>query len=243
MFGISRSEPRQQARARHCCIPSSSFTRVLALMAAVWLTSFIIGCGLAGNPDERVLFGKEPQPLEYEYLHLATELWSEKPCYLISDESITVGVIASSGRQASYLRSTCFRYVAAILERPDLCEHVVSVSTLFDSGHDLNQESCEQLARRGDRGYAGGSVEHQAMFELAGFTETDIKDLLRKHDIPPSGTYCLLYSREFFAAIENLPNFAGEDDLEKMKAVEWRPHQLLTLQGFPCTGKFLHEYM
>lgn len=97
------------------------------------------------------------------------------------------------------------------------------------------------LAKRGDRGYAGGNVDHRAMFELAGFTETDIRDLMHKHGISADGTYCLLYSREFFAAIENLPNFAGEEDLQAMKAVEWRPHPLLTLQGFPCTGKFLQR--
>ena len=238
-MGISLSEPRQKVDTRRFRARTFNSGPALALTLIACAVTLISGCGLVGDPDERVLFGKEPESLEFEYLHLATELWSEKPCYLISRESMTVGVIGSSGRRASYLRSTCFRYVAAILERPELCRHVVSVSTLFDSGHKLNQESCEQLARSGDHGYAGGNVDREAMFELAGFTETDIRDLLHKHDIPPDGTYCLLYSREFFEAIENLPNFAGEDDLKEMNTVEWRPHQLLTLQGFPCTGKFL----
>ncbi|MDT8450255.1 MAG: hypothetical protein RQ847_08765 [Wenzhouxiangellaceae bacterium] len=82
-------------------------------------------------------------------------------------------------------------------------------------------------------------MDRELVFELAGFTEEDIEALLRKHEIPPSGTYCLLFSREFFKAIETLPNFGNDEDLEEMKKVEWRPHQLLRLEGYPCTGKFL----
>lgn len=129
--------------------------------------------------------------------------------------------------------------MANITGREELCAHVSSVSTFLYSGHEMDRKWCLELAESGNRSFAGGNVDRQLMLELAGFTENDIDALMRKHDISPNGAYCLLYSREFFAAIENLPNFAGDEDFEEMKAVQWRPHPLLTLQGFPCTGKFL----
>jgi hypothetical protein len=241
MFVVFRSESRQQILARRCHQRPSRLGTALALTIAGWATLAITACGLAGDPDERVFLGKKPDLFEMKYLTLATQIESEKPCYLISRNSISTAPLNPAGVRASYIRSDCFTDVASIVGREELCSHVSSVSTFLYSGHKLNRERCVDLAKSGNRNRAGGDVDRQAMFELAGFTETDVQDLLRKHEISPNGTYCLLYSREFFAAIENLPNFAGEDDLEKMKTVEWRPHQLLTLQGFPCTGKFLHQ--
>lgn len=219
----------------------SSDNRMVPVTLAVAFCGALIlgGCGLGGDPDRRVVFGEPPSDTEIQYLGLARFINSEKPCYLISRDSVIAGGMVSHGNQASFIRSDCFRDIAIENRRPELCEHIVTVNTLLYAGHKLNRRHCEESIERGCCAPGTGKVDREVVFELAGFKKEDIEALLRKHDIPPSGAYCLLFSREFFKAIENLPNFAGDEDLEGMKKVEWRPHQLLRLQGYPCTGKFL----
>ncbi|APX93453.1 hypothetical protein BWR19_11215 [Halomonas sp. 1513] len=82
-------------------------------------------------------------------------------------------------------------------------------------------------------------VDHDAMLVLAGFSNAEIEALLTAHQLPDHGRYCLLFSPEFFKAIERMPRFSSLDDLERMKRVEWEVHPFLSLPGFPCQGKFM----
>lgn len=197
------------------------------------------GCGWIGDPDHRVLFASTPHDLERQYLHIARHIDSEKPCYLISRDSITVVGMGPRGSRAAYMRSTCFSSLAAITHNPELCREVVSVSTISASGHGRNRERCIEDARRGGPTTGTGAFDQRLLFQLAGWSDAHVDSLMAEHDILSNASYCLLHSREFFKAIESFPNFAAEEDLEKAKKVEWRPHPLLTLLGFPCTGKFL----
>lgn len=208
--------------------------RVLVLVLAALV---LPGCGWFGDADERVIVGTAPDPIERDYQQLAAHLESEKSCFLIDRDSVQVVGIGPRGTRASSLRARCFHVVANRTGRSGLCEHVYSVSTLIAAGHRNDQQRCLDEAA-GNPMY-GGEVDHGAMHELAGWDDRKIETLMRRHGLPPEGKYCLLYSREFFAAIDDFPNFAEDDDLEQARSVEWRPHSLIELPGFPCSGKFM----
>lgn len=207
---------------------------VIILMCA----GLLVGCGVFSNSDDRVILPPDPDPHEYLYVDLARQTASEKACYLISPISVSVAPLNAPGTQAAYTRSQCFWTVTQRTARPDLCEHVVSVSTLLYSGHANNRERCIQEASRVTPSSGIGIIDHDVMFELAGFSIEDIDALMRKHRLPENGRYCLIFSREFFEAIEQMPRFSSDDDLEQMKKLEWKPHPFLAQAGFLCEGKF-----
>ncbi|WP_017926891.1 hypothetical protein [Thioalkalivibrio sp. HL-Eb18] len=208
---------------------------------AIYLAGPVLlaGCGWVGQPDERVLFPSEPDAREYLYVDLARQIASEKPCYLISPASISVAPLSSPGTRAAQLRSRCFATVAQRAARPELCKQVGSVSTLFYSGNANSQERCIQEASQGRPRAGAGMIDHDALFVLAGFSEAEIDALMLAHQLPKNGRYCLVFSPEFFDAIEQMPRFASEDELIGMDDLKWEPHPFLAVPGFPCTGKFL----
>lgn len=199
----------------------------------------LTGCGLSGDPDERTFFPSDPDPKEYQYVNLARQIASEKPCYLISHNSVSVMPLNSPGTRAKYVRSHCFSTVARRTARPELCEHVESVSTLLYAGHRNGREQCIQAADRSSASTGVGIVDHDAMFELSGLSSEEVDELMESYQLPENGRYCLIFSPEFFEAIERMPRFSPEDDLGQMKAVKWDPHPFLSLPGFPCEGKFV----
>lgn len=203
----------------------------------VLIVLLMAGCGWFGDADERVLKGGSPDSLERSYQQLAAYLESEKPCFLIDRESVLVDGMGPRGTRASSLRSRCFHVVANRTGRSELCEHVYSVSTLLAAGYANDRERCLDEAA-GNPMY-GGQVDHEAMYQLAGWDDQAIDELMQRHQLGAEGEYCLLYSREFFAAINDFPNFAGDDDLEQARAVGWQSHRMLELPGFPCSGKFM----
>ena len=197
------------------------------------------GCGLVGDPDERVMFPPEPDPLEHRYVELAGQMATEKPCFLISHNSVSVAPLNSPGTRAQYIRSHCFSTVAQRTASPELCEQVVSVSTLLYPGHRNNREQCMEGTEQATSSGGVGIIDHNAMFELAGFSDEKVQELMQAHQIPDNGRYCLIFSPEFFDAIEQMPRFSTEDDLDRMQNVEWKAHPFLTLRGFPCEGRFI----
>lgn len=210
------------------------------LLATIFLVCVFLlaGCGLFSDPDERVVFPPEPDSREYQYVDLAQHIASEKPCYLISRDSVSVAPLNAPGTRANKIRSHCFSTVAQRTARPELCEHVVSVSTLLYAGHANDRARCVQEASR-ERAPAGvGMIDHDSMFELAGFSQDKVVELMHSYRLPANGRYCLIFSPDFFEAIERMPRFSNADDLESMKQLQWKPHPFLALQGFPCTGKF-----
>ncbi|MCK8516340.1 hypothetical protein M0534_08380 [Methylonatrum kenyense] len=201
--------------------------------------TLLSGCGFVGDPDQRVLFPSQPHDTEYQYANLARQIASEKPCYLISPDSISVAPFNASGTRAIQLRSRCFATVAERAARPELCEHVVSVSTLLYSGHANDRARCLREADHGQARSGVGVVEEGAMFELAGFSDADIDGLMQAHQLPADARYCLVFSPEFFDAIDHMPRFSSEDEVIGIEDVVWKPHPFLLLPGFPCTGKFV----
>lgn len=210
--------------------PSAAAGPVLAVL-------LLAGCGWFGDADKRVVTAAPPDRLERSYQQLAAYLESEKPCFLIARDSVLVDGLGPRGTRASSLRSRCFHVVANRTGRSELCDHVYSVSTLLAAGHENDRQRCLREAA-GNPMY-GGQVDHETMYRLAGWDDQRIDELMQHHRIGNKGEYCLLYSREFFAAINDFPNFAGDDDLARAHAVQWRPHRMLELPGFLCTGKFL----
>jgi|GEM_PF-1466438 len=198
------------------------------------------GCGLSGNPDKRVILPPKPDPLESQYLDLARQLGSEKPCYLISSASVFVAPFNSPGTRASFIRSRCFHNAAQATARPELCEQVSSVNTLLYPGYHNNRERCLEDADREKVSSGVGIIDHNTMFEIVGFTKEEISDLMQKHELPKHGVYCLLFSREFFERIVELPNFGSDEDLKRAKSLEWQRHPFLNLPGFPCAGAFFN---
>jgi len=203
------------------------------------LVLLLTGCGLFGDPDKRVIFPPEPDPLEYQYVELAGHISSEKPCYLISQNSVSVSPLNSPGTRAQFIRSHCFTTVAKRAARPELCQYVASVSTLLYPGHRNNRERCIEEAGQATASSGVGMVDYNAMFELAGFSDEEIRGLIQTHQLPDNGRYCLVFSPAFFEAIERMPRFSSEDGPDQMKNVEWNPHPFLSLPGFPCEGKFM----
>jgi len=198
----------------------------------------LAGCGLLGDPDERRLFPSEPKPQEYQYLELARQMASEKACYLISRNSVSVMPLNSPGTRAQSIRSQCFSEVAKRSARPEPCESVVAVSTLLYSGHRNNRGRCIQAAGQSRPSAAVGIIDHDAMFQLAGLSNEDINRLMQEYELAENGRYCLIFSPEFFEAVERMPRFSSADDREKMKTLQWKPHPFLGLPGFACHGKF-----
>lgn len=208
--------------------------------AGIVLTVVLMtGCGWFGDADKRVVSGASPEQLERSYQQLAAHLESEKPCFLIDRESVLVAGMGPRGTRASSLRSRCFHVVANRTGRDELCEHVYSVSTLLAAGHENDRQRC--LEEAAGKPMYGGQVDHEAMYRLAGWDDQRIDELMQRHQLSSDGKYCLLYSPDFFAAIDSFPNFAGDDDLEQARAAEWQPYRMLELPGFPCSGKFMGE--
>lgn len=210
-------------------------TVVVYLMCVIPLT----GCGFVGDPDQRVLFPSQPHDTEYQYVNLARQIASEKPCYLISPDGISVAPFNASGTRAIQLRSRCFAAVAERAARPELCEHVVSVSTVLYSGHAIDGDQCIREADHGQARSGVGVMDDAAMFELAGFSDADIDALMTTHNLPADGRYCLVFSPEFFDAISDMPQFSSHDEVVGIDDVAWKPHPFLSLPGFPCTGRFM----
>lgn len=198
----------------------------------------LTGCGLFGDPDKRVIFPPKPDPLEYQYVDLARQMSSEKPCYLISQNSVSVAALNSPGTRARNFRSHCFSTVARRAARPELCKNVFSVSTLLYPGHYNDRERCIEEADQATASGGVGIIDHNDMFELAGFSDVEIYELMQAYQLPDNGRYCLIFSPEFFGAIERMPRFSSEDDMDQMNNVKWKAHPFLTLPGFPCHGKF-----
>lgn len=248
----SPSDPGQSARRRQtrrrravcrvgAIVPAAARARARRLGVGLLPACILLlsGCGLMGDPDERVFFPPGADPREYHYVKLARQLASEKPCYLISGESVSVAPLNSPGTRAQLVRSQCFATVARRAARPELCEHVVSVNTFLYPGHRNDRERCIEAAEQATASAGIGIIDHDAMFRLAGFSDEEIDDRLQAHQLPPDGRYCLIFSPEFFERIEQMPRFSPDDDLETMKTIEWRPHPFLRLPGFPCSGRFI----
>ena len=232
--GVGATGP---ATGAHAAVGTSSLRLLLVLL---WLT-VAAGCGLVGDPDERVWWPRQPHDLEYQYINLARFIQSEKPCFLISHDSISLTWVSGPGRQAAYLRSICFHDMAVNLGRPELCDHVVSVSTPLQAGHARNQQACRESVAQSCCAPGTGRVERSLIFDKAGLSPTAVEEMMHRHELPDWATHCLLYSPAFFVALEQLPHFAGDTDLEQARAVEWRPHRDLSLRGSPCRGRFLES--
>lgn len=232
----------------------------VSLLATMILLS---GCGLFSNPDKQIysLFENSPNELELQYYNLAGALASEKPCYLISHNSYTVspGVapINTSGHVVSLHRSRCFHNAARLSLRPDVCENVKSASTWLYSGTDLNTARCrEDVAAeqriRGDLASTDKVVEdaglsdselNSAMLSLRIFPNINVLEAYkaeRENQYYRCANRYVIYSELFFYKIEGLQNFAGDEDLEEMKSVEWQEHPYISQPGF-ITSCFLAD--
>lgn len=208
------------------------------------------GCGLISDADEKFYRGaaRAPDALEYEYLALASELNSIKPCYLIHPESLRVsGFVSAIGSQVSLLRSRCFAEVASNSGDKLICDHVRSASTLFYSGASLNSELCRQLAglNHGQTvvGRTSYNLDVAGMVSLAGYSEGEVDAYLVsegrfssmeaarrfRHEQP--STYwnevrmTFFHSEAFFDRIDHLSGYGTSTDLVKMKSVTWSPRQ------------------
>ncbi|MDI6401481.1 hypothetical protein QLX67_05695, partial [Balneolaceae bacterium ANBcel3] len=118
--------------------------KTFVLAAFFFLSATIGGCGLFSDADEKFYFGEKRQPdkLEYQYIALANEIHSVKPCYLIHSKSLRVAAFNSIGSQVSLLRSTCFSKVGKYSGNEQICDHVRSASTLLFSGANFSKDSC-----------------------------------------------------------------------------------------------------
>jgi hypothetical protein len=213
------------------------FARFLLLL----LTVATSACGALSDAEDKVFSSgwRQPEPVETLFLNLASDLWSEKPCYLIHPKSMRVAGFNSVGTQVSYVRSTCFRDVAEATNNPRLCDQVRSVSTLMLSGADLNREACVR-ATAGHSAVARG-LDMPAILELAGYDAAAVDEFLASagrfsspavarhfRDNEPGIFWnevrqYVIASPRFFEQIDHLPGFATAEDLEAMKRIEWRP--------------------
>lgn len=208
------------------------------------------GCGLFSDADEKFYFGdtREPDALEREYLGLANELNSIKPCYLIHPKSLSVsGFMSSVGSQVSLLRSLCFSAVAANSGDERICGQVRSASTLFYSGARLDSELCRRSARmnhgRTVIGRTSYSLDVEEIVSLAGYSEEEVDAYLvseerfssmeaaRRFRQEQPSTYwnevrmTFLHTEEFFDRIDHMPGYGTTADRSKMSSVIWSPRQ------------------
>jgi len=228
------------------------------------VTSLLLsGCGLFSNPDKRIynLFEQKPNELEQQYFNLAGALASEKPCYLISQNSYTVspGVapINTSGNVVSLYRSRCFHNVARLSLRPELCNYIQTASTWIYSGTDLDAERCIQDVNAQQR-VSGNLTETPELVKKADLSDTELNEAMLALGIFPNinvledykaeranqyyrcANRFVIYSELFFNKIDAFQNFAGEEDLEAMKSVKWKEHPFISQPGF-TTNCFLAE--
>lgn len=216
--------------------------RVISICAALLLSG---GCGAVSDSDEKVFFNhREAEDIERQYLYLATYIDSAKPCFLIHPESLSIAPANSGGTRVSFVRSTCFRYVASHTGSAGLCEHVRSVSTFLYSGNRLDAANCRELASTAGAVRWSHDLNTQEIVELAGYSDRDIDAFLvsegifptlseaehKRRSDPASYWYdvrlSLLHSRDFFDRIDDLPGFADGNDREAMEAVSWQPRQM-----------------
>jgi hypothetical protein len=210
----------------------------------VVLLSVLTGaCGFLSDADEKHYFAdtRPPDALEYEYLALATELHSIKPCYLIHPASLSAGAFGPVGSQVSLKRSRCFSSVAEASGNEHLCDKVRSASTFFLSGADLNAETCRDVARV--TSVVSVELDVPGMVSLAGYEHVDVDAYLvsmarfssmevakqyRRETAPIYWTevrMTLLHTEDFFERIARLPGFGAADDQAEMNAVRWAPRQ------------------
>lgn len=215
--------------------------RSFCLSGIILISVFISGCGLFSDADQKYYFSDTPQPddLEYEYIALASEIHSVKPCYLIHPNSLRKGAFNAVGNQVTLLQSQCFHSVAGISGDPSPCEEVRSASTLFLSGAQFDKESC----RRSASAEAGFSynLDVPEIVTLAGYTEEEIDaylvsegrfstdEVAKSYRLDNSSVYWgevrrnLLHSLEFFERIDQLPPFDQNPDTAKMSNLTWSP--------------------
>lgn len=214
---------------------------LLAIVAALALS----GCGLASDADDKIYFGalRRPQPLEHQYLYLAIEIDSAKPCFLIARDSVVRAGFNSAGNQVSYLRSRCLAQVAAHTADASLCAQVRSVSTLLYSGAGLDSDNCRRNAAASG-GRVSSSLDVPSIVALAGYDETAVDvhlvsegrfssaEVAARWRLDAPGRYWgevrrhLLHSEEFFRRIEQLPGYAEPPDLARMRSVAWQPRYI-----------------
>jgi hypothetical protein len=79
---------------------------------------------------------------DYAYVYLAWATESPDPCYLIPEDVHSVAALGPRGMKITLTRSDCFGGVAANSGRADLCEHVISVSSILWDGSRFSRERC-----------------------------------------------------------------------------------------------------
>jgi len=214
---------------------------LLAIASALALS----GCGLASDADDKIYFGalRQPEALEHQYLDLAIEIDSTKPCFLIARDSVVRAGFNSVGNQVSYLRSRCLAQVAAHTADASLCAQVRSVSTLFYSGAKLDRVNCRRNAAASG-GRISSSLDVPSMVALAGYDETAVnahlvsegrfssEEVAARWRLDAPGRYWdevrrhLLHSEQFFRRIEELPGYGDSADLARMGSVAWQPRYI-----------------
>jgi hypothetical protein len=202
---------------------------------------FISACGVFSDADEKIYFSdtRRPDAIEYQYLALASEIHSAKPCYLVHPDSLRKGAFNSVGNQAAYERSECFFAVAISTGDAEICDKVRSVSTVFLSGADFNANSCRRQAT--GRGGISYDLDVPQIVALAGYTESEVDSYLvaegrfssietaSRYRQDRSNTYWgevrrnLLHSAEFFERIGHLRGFGTSADQAEMRAMIWKP--------------------
>ena len=208
----------------------------------------ISGCGLISDADEKFYFGDTQQPtdLEYQYLGLANEIDSVKPCYLIHPQSLRRGAFAPPGNQVALLRSLCFAAVAGNTGNEQLCEKVRSASTLFASGANLNTAACREVARINQGSIItriSYSLDVPSIVSVAGYSDEEIDAYLVSENRFSSvdaaigfrqvhaSTYwnevrmTLLHTEQFFDRITQMPGFGTILDQGEMNNLIWTPRQ------------------
>jgi len=215
-------------------------TRLRAIVLPLFVAS-MSGCGLLSDSDEKIYFNdsRQPDELEWQYLGLANELRSSKPCYLIHPKSLRKGAFNSIGNQVALIRSQCFLVAAVGSGNARVCQEVRSASTLFLSGANMNADLCRQLTSM-KGGYAY-DLDVAEIVSLAGYSEDEVNEYLvseqrfssvdraRHYRQERSSTYWgevrrnLLHSEGFFERIEHLPSFGTAEDAAQMKKVSWDP--------------------
>ena len=207
------------------------------------------GCGLVSDADEKFYFGdtQEPTVLDYQYLGLANEIDSVKPCYLIHPQSLRRGAFAPPGNQVALLRSLCFTAVAENTGDERLCDNVRSASTMFASGANLNAEACREMAliNHGRRIISRISyhLDVPSIVSLTDYSEEEIDaylvserrfssmDAAIRFRQEQASTYwnevrmTLLHTEEFFDRIAHMPGFGTTVDQSEMNTLRWTPPQ------------------
>lgn len=215
-------------------------------LVALWsvLTVSLSGCGFLSDADQKFYFGggRQPNQLEYQYVALANEIHSVKPCYLIRPHSLSKAGLNPIGSQVSLVRSECFSAVAQSSQNEMVCENVRSASTLFLSGASLDSERCRRLAR--GSGGTAFRLDVQELVLLAGYDLEEIDaylvsegrfsgiNIAARYRLDRTSTFwnevrmTLLHSKQFFLRIGQLPGFGGPEDQAEMDSIEWEPRQI-----------------